>query len=320
MLKVDCHFHPNLFLKSKFLARRKALRIWRTFEKHQLDAVFVSEHAYKHPARSYRLLRQYKPREAKTFLIPAVEAITSDCVDVIVFSRDAYVYQQEDILQPFNLSLSQLVNRIENDSKLYGFIVHPHMFSKTSFRRHFSEEALRYYSKRLGFLEKHNSCLHQLYRLFKMLRLDRLFKKINKHFRSIESVPFKDFDKSVLPLGGSDAHKICEIGDCLVIGATNCATYKKCFHAILNPNHERSFEYKYRSPLSFFAILLNAWTVFHETTVRRRLGLKESLTRRYANYLGWQNRSSTLSFSKKSLSYVLLLICSIVFLLKRRYF
>jgi len=55
MLKVDCHFHPNLLLcinKSK-----KISEIRKSFEQHDLDAVLVCEHAYKMPKKTYKMLK-----------------------------------------------------------------------------------------------------------------------------------------------------------------------------------------------------------------------------------------------------------------------
>lgn len=130
-IKVDYHFHPNLplflpFFKA-YLSNKRARAIWNEFTKHKLDAVLISEHAYKNPRKTFEILEKNKPKNAKTQIIPAIEVLTKESTDVIVFAKNKKdIYYYPELLTPRGLSMKELVSLINKDPLLYGIVVHPY--------------------------------------------------------------------------------------------------------------------------------------------------------------------------------------------------
>lgn len=218
MLRVDYHFHPNLPLIvpffNKYFCRRKAEKIWQAFEKHQLDAVIISEHSYKRPKTSFQLLQQYQPKNAKTLLIPGVEAITKEGVDLIIFAKDETdVYSKKDLITPWKLKLNEAIELIENDKKLFGIVVHPHTPGTTSIYRIGGPEITHSAIEKLGFLEKHNCSFTFSIKVLKGLGLHKIFKKKYHQMINTEVVPPDLIKKNTITTIGSDAHHASEIGN-----------------------------------------------------------------------------------------------------------
>jgi len=115
-LKVDYHFHPNLPSSSQRRQRRKARKIWQAFENENIDAAISTEHAYKEPEQSYHVMKQYK--QGETTLFPGVECLTTEGLEIIVFSRDESVYDYDDITEPYCTSLDRLIDLVNDDSRL----------------------------------------------------------------------------------------------------------------------------------------------------------------------------------------------------------
>jgi len=240
MLRIDTHVHPNLKLFSRTLTKRKARKMWKAFGDHHLDAVLIAEHAFKQPVQAFRALKRYRPSGVHTNLIPGVEALTKEGVDVIIFSRDEYIFQQKDILTPYKLSFEELVSRIERDNRLYGVVTHPFALSATGMIAHFGVDRIRTSIKRLRFVERHNMCVWYLRIVFEWIRLSRRFSRLYRSFRSIEEIP-QDIAKAGIVFGGSDAHHPWDIGSHLQIHVPHTFAYEEIFDALITSRHRRSF-------------------------------------------------------------------------------
>lgn len=240
MLRIDTHVHPNLKLFSRSLTRRKARKMWQAFTNHHLDAVIVTEHAFKQPVQAFRAMKRFRPAGANTHLIPGVEALTKEGVDMIVFSRDEYIFQQKDILTPYKLSLEELMCRIEHDDRLYGVVTHPFVLSATGMIAHFGVDRIRQSIKRLHFVERHNVCLWYLRTLFEWLGVSRFFPRLSQSFRTTEEIP-QDIVGEGIVFGGSDAHHPWDIGSHLQVHIPHTFVYEKIFDALITPLHRRSF-------------------------------------------------------------------------------
>lgn len=240
MLRIDTHVHPNLKLFSRYLTRRKARKMWQAFTNHHLDAVIVAEHAFKQPVQAFGAMKRYRPNGAHTHLIPGVEALTKEGIDVIVFSRDEYIFQQKDILTPYKLSFEELVLRIEQDDRLYGVVTHPFVLSATGMIAHYGIDQIRQSIQRLQFVECHNMCLWYLRIVFEWLGLSRRFPRLYRSFLSTEDVP-RDIIGSGIVFGGSDAHHPWDIGSHLQVHTQHTALYDAVFDALITSTHRRCF-------------------------------------------------------------------------------
>lgn len=221
-IRVDYHFHPNLPLFvpvfGRWLREWKAYSIWKAFKKYKLDVVFVAEHSYKNPKFTFEVLESFRPKKIKTLLVPAIEVLTKEGTDVMVFAKDPeYIYSQKELLEPEEFTIEELINYIKKNKNLYGIVVHPFMLGTTSIIDNCGEKTTHEAIKEFGFLEMHNYSFDALLRSMKFLRLDKIFKKIYSRILKIEKVPDKFLHKGAVFTGGSDAHHAAGIGDYMEI-------------------------------------------------------------------------------------------------------
>ncbi|MEK7218510.1 MAG: hypothetical protein AAB728_03525, partial [Patescibacteria group bacterium] len=238
MIRVDTHFHPNFsFWLPEILIRRRSRKIWDTFRKRKLDVVFVAEHAYKHPRRSYETLLRCRPKGVRTAIIPAVETVSREGIDMIVFSKDGSVYGKRDILTPFKLPIERLVQRIHADPRLFGVIPHPYAPSRTGFLRSRPPSLLLKEEDVLRFAEKFNGALLSTRHILLFLHLTRLFNRMFKRISRTMCVPARMTPRGITILGGSDAHHVWDLGSYLCIHASCPRDFFRKFKAVINPRH-----------------------------------------------------------------------------------
>lgn len=264
-VRVDYHFHPNLPLRlpvlGKRLSRRKAERIWRAFAEHGLHMVFVSEHVYKRPRTSYEFLLQHRPEDACTHLVPAVEYLTAEGVDIIIFAeRPECLYCHEELLIPWKLSAEDVIAKIRDDPHLKGIVVHPCTPGATSIVRKCGREFARSAVEDLGFVEAHNCSAAALQELLDVLKLERFFRK--KYGQIVETLRAPDdlCCGCAVRTGGSDAHQVWEIGDCMELACEHRDDPQYLFSAATTMSGilcERERRYKRALPI-------NTVTVLHE--------------------------------------------------------
>lgn len=273
MIRVDSHFHPNFsFLLPERFRRRRAARIWRAFARHKLDVVFVCEHSYKRPARSFDCLRKYRPADAMTMLVPAVEALTKEGMDVIVFSRDEHVYTCKDILTPRRLSMDALLRRVCADRRLFAVIPHPFIPCSTGLIHHRTREETRDCIRRAHFVEKYNASLRPLDALIGHLGLRHIFRKTLRRLRQTADVPAAMIDKGVIIFGGSDAHHWWDIGTHLVIHADRPRSAAALFSIVTRDTHPRRIVWQKRGVSLCIPCLFDVVVVFLEN-MRKKLRL-----------------------------------------------
>jgi len=217
-IKVDYHFHPNLpsyvpILK-KILSNNKLRKIWKAFEKHDLDVVFVTEHAYKHPKRSFDLLEKTRPAGAKTLLIPGIEVLTKEGTDMIVFAKNKKdIYSHQELLTPKKFTIIELVKFIKKHPELYGIVTHPYIPGLTGIVQNNGMETARWATKELGMVEAYNCSFTALIPIVKFLKLNKILKKKYEQIISTAEVPPSFLYENTIITGGSDAHRPWQIGD-----------------------------------------------------------------------------------------------------------
>ncbi len=225
MKRIDTHFHPNFLfrLPKPFWVIRQAKNIRNGFKKHDLDAVIITEHVFKNPALSYKILLEQKPADAKTLLIPWVEASTIEWIDMIVFSKDTYVYTCEPIMTTKHLSFDEMIEYVNNDDRLYGVVTHPFSPSQTAVTKHYPIEKVLEATKKLWYIEKHNASFIGIKRRLESWSLSSLslVKKFLDQIALLDDVPSEHYEKDSILLWGSDAHHPDDLWDYTLFTGSN---------------------------------------------------------------------------------------------------
>lgn len=230
MIAIDSHFHPNFPLFSSFLTKRKANAIWKAFQKHGLSLVLVTEHAYKNPQKSYIELLRHRPDNHQTFLVPGIECLTSEGIDMIAFSRKPdEIFSHKKLMTPYGLSITGMVDYIASHDDLYGIVVHPHTPGTTSIARIGGIDVTLNAIKTLGFLEKHNCSMNVLKHVMKKTGLFRVFKKKFSQISETAIAPeYLQIEAKIMTCG-SDAHAPSDIGDYMGIDVPYKNDYEYLF-------------------------------------------------------------------------------------------
>ncbi|MFT5465857.1 MAG: hypothetical protein ACI8UO_000953 [Verrucomicrobiales bacterium] len=158
-LFVDYHFHPNFNFRSRRIGRRSG-RIWNAFEKAELDIVICSEHCWKRPAESYHRMIDSRPEDARTTLLPGVEILTSEGIDIVVFGHCPSWYEDTHLgecLEPYSTSLDAVIDHVVDSKDASGFIPHPYTAGQTGVIKHFGRDGSRALASRLGAIETSNN-------------------------------------------------------------------------------------------------------------------------------------------------------------------
>lgn len=218
MIKVDYHFHPNFTYFSSFLTKKRALKLWDKFTIESLDFVVCTEHVFRRPLKAYQNMVKYRPLDHNTILLPGVEYITSEGIDLIVFSKyPSKVFGIQELLTPFLLTVEEVFNLVKNDSELRMIVPHPSTPSSTGILRVMDLKKLNKLHFEGVLLESSNYSFLYLNFILKKLRLNFLLKKLN--FLIENTLDFEDNGhlKKYIKVFASDAHVFSDIGNCTVI-------------------------------------------------------------------------------------------------------
>lgn len=267
MIKIDTHFHPNLYFFFRFLTRWKVRSIWQKFKKFGLDAVIVTEHSFKRPVSAYRYLLKHKPHDAKTQLIPGVEVLTKEYCDLIVFSRDTYVYTRQDIMTPRYYTIQEVIDVVNKDPKLYGVIPHPMTFGNTWLQYHRDMDGITKDIQQIKMVEKYNPSFRLLKRLMEMTKLSKIFPKFYRRIHDIENFSGKYIPDETVILWGSDAHHCFDIGSYLAID-TVYKDYDDLFNIIVSGQYSRAFHYQKLNLYNSFCTIFKPLNIINENIVR----------------------------------------------------
>lgn len=160
-LFVDYHFHPNYrFRAREKRTNRRSERIWDAFAAAELDVVICSEHAWKRPADSYHRLMAARPSHSRTILLPGVEVLTSEGIDIVVFGHCPSWYEDTHLgecLEPYSTSLETVINRVSASEDATGFIPHPYTAGRTGVIKHYGRRHSRVLASKLGAIETSNN-------------------------------------------------------------------------------------------------------------------------------------------------------------------
>lgn len=155
MPTFDLHFHANIHRMPALNKRRRLKKIRWYLEKYDLDYLASTEHSYKKPLEAYQRLADVSSG-IKTTIIPGVEAISSEGIDII------FLYRDEDHLKhaltqytTLNWSIRDMA-RIAADTDAISIIPHPFHIGRTSAGNILSSRAYKQLLKKADYVEIHN--------------------------------------------------------------------------------------------------------------------------------------------------------------------
>ncbi|MBI95930.1 hypothetical protein CL656_02175 [bacterium] len=233
MIKVDYHFHPNFTYISSFLTKKRALKLWDKFTLEALDFVVCTEHVFRRPVKAYQNMIKYRPANHNTILLPGLEYITSEGIDLIVFSKNpSSVFGRQDLLNPFLLSVEEVFNLVKSDSDLKLIVPHPSTPSSTGILRVMDLEKLDELYFDGIMLESSNYSFLYLNFILKKLRFNFLLKRLNFLIENTLDFEHKGYLEKYIKVFASDAHVFSDIGNCTLIKQTKTGDLDYDFNII----------------------------------------------------------------------------------------
>jgi len=212
---VDYHFHPNFRVPSRW--RAKAQRIWEGFKLTRLDAVVVCEHSYKNPVDTFHALERTRPHGNHTVLLPGVEILTKEGLDVVVFGENSKWYEDphyERLLRPYGPTIGDVIGVLNQSDHLAGYLPHPFTCGTTGAVRNYGPERARQLANQLGGVEASNNSYSDTIHISERVGGHRWFPTTFGRMRQTQQL-HEDFMQG-LDVGffaiGSDAHFPEELG------------------------------------------------------------------------------------------------------------
>lgn len=151
----DLHYHTNVYRMQRWQRDRRLARHRKYLGESAVDYVASTEHAYKNPLDAYLYLRDVM-LDLPTEILPAVEAISKEGVDVI------FIYRNEDALrqalqtiQPFSWKVDELP-QLRADTDAITIIPHPFTPGKTGMANVLGTETFLAMQEHVDYIEVHN--------------------------------------------------------------------------------------------------------------------------------------------------------------------
>ncbi len=247
-LFVDYHFHPNFQFRKPVACQ--AAKVWSAFQRHGLDVVVVSEHSWKRPAESFWELEAERPSESGTTLLPGVEVLTREGLDVVVFGVDAGWYAAPSLrglLVPYGPTFDDVL-RLASDPQtpLAAFLPHPFTPGTTGAVSYFGETEAKRLAGRLGGVEVSNFCYSDCLALTNRIGTKLLPQTYRRmHLTQSMEAAFHDGSDVRFLAHGSDAHFPEELGyGCLVDRVGSGAADPETVFASMTSNTNPRGEYR----------------------------------------------------------------------------
>jgi len=167
----DLHYHTNVYRLPRAQRIRKLNQHMKCLQETAVDYVASTEHAYKKPLDAYLYLRD-ATKNLKTHIIPAVEAISSEGVDII------YLYRNEEdlknalkLIKPFGWAINDM-NKLRDETGAINVIPHPFTPGRTGLANVMGPDCFMDLQKDADYVEIHNGLsLHFLENGFKRSKI-----------------------------------------------------------------------------------------------------------------------------------------------------
>lgn len=167
-VRFDAHFHPQT---SRFHIRRRIgldinkrlQKWWNVFRRNDIRIIVSTEHTYVNPAEGFYLIRNSKPNNFDAVVLPGIEAVSREGIELLVWSKDVSLFEDESVMTPFHKPINELVDIVSKNPNYQGSF--PHSFGTgpgSAFPKLSPYEILNY-SEKLGMIESYNFITHGMY-------------------------------------------------------------------------------------------------------------------------------------------------------------
>jgi len=112
--------------------------------------VLSTEHVYKNPKRAFEFMKKFQPEGV--LVVPGMEYVTKEGVDIIVFSKSESIYSYKELF-PLEMTLNEFLDFVDNHNDLYTFLTHPYLKSKTGIVHNLGYKKFQDFLKRVNALE-----------------------------------------------------------------------------------------------------------------------------------------------------------------------
>ena len=205
MLTFDLHFHANIHRLPNRNKRLRLQKIHWYLKKYELDFLASTEHSYKNPLEAYQRLAD-TTADLKTSIIPGVESVSSEGIDIIYLYRDEdHLKWALDQFQSFNWTIRDVLN-ISRDTDAISIIPHPFHIGRTSAGNILSKRAYKQLLKMADYVEIHNGSALTIDKRLSASRTKQFFEKTQLKLDKTLNLPLSDRGNDLGWSIGSDAH------------------------------------------------------------------------------------------------------------------
>ena len=274
-LFADYHFHPN-FNFGRCL-KTQASQIWDAFKKHKLDVVVVCEHAWKRPTDSFHVLQDHRPADCDTFLLPGIEVLTKEGLDVVVFGPCGSWYSEtnlSDLFEPYHPRIDDVIRLVQQPHHpVRGFLPHPYTRGTTGTVEFYGLDEAKQLATALGGVEASNNCYEDALHLSR--RLGRWFPKTMERMLRTEDIgdEFLDEVKVDFIAIGSDAHFPAEIGyGCMIEVSDRPQSADDAYRAMTTNRTREGVPRKFKPAIDrVFHVSKSAYITAHEAIQKKAI-------------------------------------------------
>ncbi len=252
-----------------------------------IDYVASTEHSFKKPLEAYQRLQE-AAAGLKTEILPGVEAVSCEGVDVIFLFRDEDGLRRGlDPLQTFRWSTRDAA-RIAEDHDAVTVIPHPFHIGKSSAGNILSHRAYRQLLRSCDYVEIHNGSALAVKRRLSKSRVKSFFKEARLKLDKTLNLPMEDRGEGLGWAISSDAHYP---GEQYIVGRTDL---------VPEPDEDVLDFLKRRIRFEFQSVLeLSECPIRSNTRLLRSFQgvLKEGLVKEYLKAVGRARLLATLGIS-----------------------
>ena len=268
MKTADLHYHTNIHRMSASQRQRRMNRIKNALTSKPVDVIASTEHVYKAPVDAYLYLRDVGI-DTNTVVLPGIEALSSEGVEVIYLFRDEHELREAMYdLQAFNWSIKDTAG-ISASHDCVTIVPHPFTMGQTGAGNKLdTDEYIRLLSA-VDYVEIHNGSSLSLRKLMNSkIPLDfnsALRKKIEYTYDLPRQYRGTDIGWAI----GSDAHFPTEQ---VCVGASDvCDPRKSAFD---NLKQRIRFEKHHIRPHSRIAksMIKNGVCIANEYRIKKTIG------------------------------------------------
>jgi hypothetical protein len=275
-MKVDYHLHPNLRGRNQAKRLRK---LWNAIAEHHLDAVICAEHSFKNAPDAYRKLIASKPEGLRTHVFPGAELVAKDAtgIDVIAFAEHDWYDDHPLLLEPYAMSLKQMLSYLEN-SDLQYFIPHPLIPTSPLKTLFGTGKKMQAFLASVPAFEAFNGCWLLFEHLCSFPMLRPVLRRTRNNLRRNARLPLQMYlhPSHQFIAVGSDAHYPSEVGFCVDIPFTRLHCRSSVFQRITSNTDIQTIHFP-RFHRALLRLLLMAWTTINEGRMRKEWRLYQAL-------------------------------------------